>query len=93
LGRCYPQKGQYEDALAEFQKALQRAPEAFFIHGYLGFTYVLLDRLEEARASVAKARELAPGGTVSRLATILPYKNKTHIELLLDAARKVGVPE
>ncbi len=93
LGRCYLQKGQFEEALAEFQKALQRAPNAPFIHGYLGFAYVLLGRLEKARASVAIARELAPGGTISRLAKILPYKNQAHIELLLDAARKVGVPE
>ena len=43
LGRCYSQKGQYEDALTEFKKALKRAPEAPHIHGALAITYILLD--------------------------------------------------
>jgi TolB-like protein/class 3 adenylate cyclase len=93
LGRCYLQKGQYEDALAEFKKALQRAPKATIIHGYIASTYILLDRPEEARASAAKVMELAPGATVSQITKILPYKNKAHIALLIDAARKAGFPE
>ena len=42
LGNCYTQKGQYEDALTELKKALQRAPEAAGIHGNLAVTYILI---------------------------------------------------
>jgi len=65
LGRCYLQKGQYEDALAEYKKALQRAPDAYFLYISLAVTYILLDREEEARASAAKALELNPNISVA----------------------------
>jgi adenylate cyclase len=93
LGLCYLQKGQYEDALKEFKKALQRAPEAPHIHGALATTYILLDREEEARASAAKSMELAPYVSVSMMSKTLSIKNQAYKELILDAMRKAGFPE
>ena len=93
LGRCYVQKGQYEDALAEFKKALQRAPNATVLHIYLAFTYALLDREEEARASVAKVLERHPDFSVSGLLKGSKYKNRTDKKLLADAMHKAGFPE
>jgi tetratricopeptide (TPR) repeat protein len=93
LGLCYLQKGQYEDALKEFKKALQRAPEAPHIHSALATTYILLDREEEARASAAKSMELAPYVSVSMMSKTLSIKNQAYKELILDAMRKAGFPE
>ena len=93
LGNCYSQKGQHEDALKEYQKALQRAPESPQIHGSLAFTYILLDREEEARASATKSLELAPNVSVSRISKMLTQKNQAYRKLILDAARKAGFPE
>jgi adenylate cyclase len=94
LGRCYFQKGQYEDALAEYKKALQRAPNVVGIHFSLACAYALLDREEEARASAAKALELAPGFSISEYSqkTSL-HKDQAYTKLTVDALRKAGFPE
>jgi len=93
LGRCYLQNGQYEDAIMEYKKALQRTPNAFHPHAGLAITYLLLDREEEARASAAKTLELNPNFTVTAVSKTLKYKNQAYIQLLLDAMRKAGFPE
>jgi tetratricopeptide (TPR) repeat protein len=93
LGRCYLQKGQYEDALAEFKKALKRAPEAPHVLGHMAVTYILLGREEEARESAAKSLELAPYASVSFIAQVDTVKDKTYLNKMLDAMRKAGFPE
>ena len=93
LGQCYLQKGQYEKALAEFKKALQRAPESPPIHIDLAVTYILLDREEEARASAAKALELAPFISVGMVSKSSRYKNQADLKRIVEAMRKAGFPE
>jgi len=93
LGDCYQQKGQPEDALKEYKKAIQLAPQAPHIHGALAVTYILLGREEEARASAAKCLELAPFVSVDIIQKTSRYKNKTHLDLIVDAMRKAGFPE
>ena len=93
LGRCYLQKERYEDALEEFKKALQRAPNARFLYISLAITYSLLDREEEARASAAKALEWNPNITVAGIFKGWRYKNRTYKKLLADAMRNAGFPE
>ena len=93
LGRCYLLKGEYEKALSEFKKALQRAPESPPLHFHLAVTYILLDREEEARASTAKCLELAPFVSVSWVSKVYRGKNQAHLKLIVDAMRKAGFPE
>ncbi len=93
LGRCYLQNGQYEDAIMEYEKALQLAPNAFHIHTGLAITYTLLGREEEARASAAKTLELNPNFTVTAASKTSKHKNQAYTQLLLDAMRKAGFPE
>ena len=93
LGRCYIQKGQYEDALAEFKKAVQRAPNADILHIMLAITYILLDREEEARTSAAKALELDPNITVAGILKRSRYKNRADTKRIIDAMQKAGFPE
>jgi len=93
LGRSYMQKGQYEEALTEFKKALHRSPDALTNHRYLTAIYVLLDRQEEAEAAAKKVLELHPSFSVKRYAKIVPYKNPADLKLFVDALRKAGLPE
>ena len=93
LGRCYHQKGQYEDALIEFKKALRSAPDAPIVHAGLAITYSALDRIEEARASTAKCLESMPHISVSLISKISIVKDKTYLEKVLDYMRKAGFPE
>jgi adenylate cyclase len=93
LGRCYAQKGLYEDALTEFKKAVQRAPDLAFIYAALAGTYILSDREEEAHNSTAKALELNPNLSVTGASKTMKYKNQAYTEQILDALRKAGFPE
>ena len=93
LGRCYMIRGQYEDALAECKKALQRAPDAVGNHIAIAVAYALLDREEEARASAVKALELEPNLSVSRMHQNSMYRDQNHRKLFYDGMRKAGFPE
>jgi len=93
LGRCYFYKGQYEDALKEFKKGLQRAPNAYILHGYLASTYAQLDRTDEARASAAKTLEINPYTSVSGFRKFWRYKTQNNLKVAIGAMRKAGFPE
>jgi len=91
LGRCYRQKGQYEEALTAYKKALHRSPDALVTHAVLAALYVLLDRQEEARAAAKKVLELNPNFSVERASKAWPYKNQADLKLLVDAMHKAGL--
>ena len=91
LGRCYRQKGQYEESLIEYQKALQRNPGALMNHMGLAVIYALLNRQEDARAAAKKVLELDPKFSVERASKTWPYKNQAEIKLVADAMRKAGL--
>jgi adenylate cyclase len=93
LGNCYNQKGQYEDALTQYKKALQLAPESPQIHGGLSVIYILLGREEEARASATKSLEFAPHASVSLISKTSTVNNQAFKELVADSMRKAGFPE
>ena len=93
LGRCYLLKGQYDDALTAYKKALHRAPDALYNHTSLAVIYALLDRQEEAGAAVKKVLEIRPNYSVERASKAYPYKNQADLKLMLDALRKAGLPE
>jgi adenylate cyclase len=91
LGRCYNLKGQNEEALATYKKALQRAPDFLYTHVGITGTYSLLGREEEARAAAKKVLEINPNFSVAQLSKIVPYKNQADTKRLIDALRKAGL--
>ena len=93
LGRCYREKGQYEEALTEYKKALHLNPNALFNHVSLAIIYILLDRQEEAAASAKKVLETNPNFSVAFASKTWPYKNKARIEFIAEAMRKAGLPD
>jgi adenylate cyclase len=93
LGRCYILKGHYEKAVTEFKKARQRAPKSVAPYVLLAIAYSLLDRREEARASVEKCLETAPFVSASWFTKISKFKNEADTKLIADAMRKAGFPE
>jgi tetratricopeptide (TPR) repeat protein len=93
LGRAYTRKGEYENALKEFKKALQRAPESPWCHFDLAIIYIFLGRNEEARASAAKCMELAPYITVGMFPKPRCKVDRAFFNKFLDAMRKAGFPE
>jgi adenylate cyclase len=93
LARCYMCKGQYEDALTEYKKALKRSPDYYGNYVGLACAYVLLERQEEAEAEAKKAMEINPNFSIKRYSARIPYKNQACLELILDAMRRAGFPE
>jgi TolB-like protein/class 3 adenylate cyclase/Tfp pilus assembly protein PilF len=93
LGFCYRQKGQYEDALTEFKKALQRSPDAYLNYMGLATVYVFLDRQEEAEAAARKVLEINPNFSTGRASKAWPFKNPADLNLLVGALRKAGLPK
>jgi adenylate cyclase len=91
LGQSYRQKGQYEEALTAYKKALQCAPNAGATHLSLTALYVLLDRREEAGAAAKKVLELYPNFSVERASKAWPYKNEADLKLYVDALHKAGL--
>jgi TolB-like protein/Tfp pilus assembly protein PilF len=91
LGVCYMLKGQYEEALTEFKKALHRAPDAPVNRVSLAVIYILLDRQEEARAVARKVLDIRPNFSVERVSKTMPFKNQADLKLVVDAMRKAGL--
>jgi adenylate cyclase len=93
LGKCYRQKGEYEEALTAFKKALHINPKAKVNHMLLAMVYVLLDRQDEAEAAAKKVLEIDPNFSVKLTTKAWPYKNQVHLKLITDAMRKAGLPD
>jgi tetratricopeptide (TPR) repeat protein len=89
LGSAYYQVGQYKEALATLKR--DNNPN-FFAHRTRAAVYVQLGRLEEARAEVSKILEINPDYTLES-AKLLPYKDETRRECLINDLRTAGVPE
>jgi TolB-like protein/class 3 adenylate cyclase/Tfp pilus assembly protein PilF len=91
LGQSYMQKGEYEEALKAFKKALQRSADAVGTHIYLAALYVLLDRQEEAKAEAKKVMEAMPDFSLEGFSRTSPYKNQAYNRFLSDALCKAGL--
>jgi len=59
----------------------------------LASAQVQLNRIDEARASVAKLLELAPNLTVSSLGERWPIRDKAFLNKTLETLRSAGLPE
>jgi adenylate cyclase len=93
LGHAYRGLEQYDNAIAAYNKALERDPDYFMANVFLTATYYLAGREEEARAEAAEVLRLQPKFSVARLAKILPYQDKDYLNRTLESMRKAGLPE
>ena len=91
LWRVYFVAGRYEEAL----DALVQVTGAPYYAGYrrLAATYPYLGRMDEARAAMAKFREVEPQASIELYARTEPFKRKDDLERYLDGLRKAGLPE
>ena len=90
LGSLSYALGQYETGLKEHLEALRLAPYDSLAYRFVGFTYLLLNRVEEAEAT---GKEAHAKGLDSRLAPVLYgiafYRNDTS-EMARQAASATG---
>jgi len=91
LGQAYIQKGKYEKALIEYNKALKCSPNELFTHVNLAVVHSLLGHQEEASNEAKKVFDLNPDFSIEKTAKVLPYKNKDQVKLFVEAMRKAGL--
>jgi adenylate cyclase len=93
LGLSYFMLAHFDEAIAEFRKALNRAPDSQFSHMVLAATYSELGREEEARAAAAEVLRIDPTFSLEQWAKTHMYKNQADLDRFVEALRKAGLPE
>jgi len=90
LWRVHFVAGRYQEALDALLSVSNPYPP---LYQRLAATYPYLDRMEEARAAMAKFRELEPQASIELYARTEPYNRQDDLERFLDGLRKAGLPE
>ncbi|MFQ5566621.1 MAG: adenylate/guanylate cyclase domain-containing protein [Paracoccaceae bacterium] len=95
LGTAYRMLGRYDEAveaLEEFRRRQLPTPNLLTLAD-LAVTYSMMGREQDARATVAEALALDPQASLGRVAQMHHFKDRAHLERMLDALRKAGLPE
>jgi adenylate cyclase len=91
LGKSYASASRYEEAIAAFQKALNRASSNFLVHRELTITYFLSGHIEEGRAQAQEVLRLNPKFSFQDYAKSLQLKNPADKMQLINALQKAGL--
>ena len=90
LAVAYRDAGQYEKAIEECKKALQREPNTQFPYIHMAISYLRLGREEEARTAAAEILRINPKFSLERYSRTLPF-TKPVAERIVEDLRKVGL--
>ena len=90
LAVAYRDAGQYEKAIEECKKALQREPNSQFPYIHMAISYLRLGREEEARAAAAEILRVNPKFSLERYARTLPF-TKPVADRIVEDLRKAGL--
>jgi adenylate cyclase len=93
LGWAYRVSKQYEKAIETYKKGLRRKSDHWQAYLGLAFSYHFLGREKDARAAVKEVLNLNPDISIELLKKQNPYKNQAELERVVEASRKLGVPE
>ena len=85
--------GRPERAIELAQRSAALNPSWDSAYWLLAAAFARLDRLEEARAALARFLALWPDATVTTLRQRLPFRNGPSFDMVLDGLRKAGLPE
>jgi adenylate cyclase len=85
------QLGRYEDAAASLKRRLVRNPDTDVSRVLLAACYGHLGRFDEARVEWQKVFRINPDYSLEHRRKVLPYKNPSDFELVVDGLRKAGL--
>ena len=91
FGNALQVTGRLEEAVLEYKKALQRAPENFSARLGLAATYSMMGREKEAHAEAAEVLRINPKFSMDYFAKANPYKDQSVTDNLINACRKAGL--
>jgi TolB-like protein/class 3 adenylate cyclase len=96
LGRAHFSMGQYEEAVAVYERALKLNPKRTGFGGTLAAAYAHLGRDQEARDALDIYRKgwgrLAPNLNLQLVMYFSPYKNAEDADRFADGLLKAGLP-
>ena len=92
LGATYRVIGNYEKAIEKFKKVIIRDPDFWLSHWDLAVSYGLLDREEEAQASVAELLRIRPKFSIAKVRPSL-YIDEAGKQRCFEVLRKAGLPD
>jgi len=85
--------GRLEEAVLEFKKAIERAPNYLPPHIYLTAAYVMGGREKNAHAEAAEVLRINTSYSVERWVRDSWLKDQKRKETIAEALRKAGLPE
>jgi adenylate cyclase len=96
-GLSYRGAGKYDEAIAPFMDLLDRAQNGEFsillAHNYLAITYAMQGNITKARYHAAELLKINPNYSLEFGKAANFFKNPKHLEAVLDALRKAGIPD
>ncbi len=85
--------GRTERAIGLAQRSAALNPNWDSAYWLLAAACARHDRMDEARAALARFLSLWPGATVTTLRKRLPFRSGPSLDMILDGLRKAGLPE
>ena len=93
LAVAYRLAGNYDEAIAAFEKRRERNPNSSLPHLGLALLYVEVGREEEARAAGAEVLKRNPNFSLKQVTNRLPYKDPAEVDRIIAGLRKAGLPD
>jgi len=91
LSVAYRMAGQYDEAIEQAKKAIERSPQYIFPYLTLSTACILTGREKEARTAAAEVLKINPKFSLEQFARTLPYKDQSQIDRYIDTLRKAGL--
>jgi adenylate cyclase len=91
LSMAYRLAGRFDEAVEQAKMAVEREPKNQFAYISLASACILAGREEEARAAAAEVLKINPMFSVEQHARIIPYRDRSFIDRMVDALRKTGL--
>ncbi len=94
IGVAYRMLGRYDEAVTALKAFKDRLPKPNMLAlTALAASYSMMGRLGDARAVVSETLKLHPNASVQAVAKMHYFKDPAHLERILNALRKAGLPE
>ena len=90
LGVIYMSLGQYESALKEHREVLRLLPPDSVAFRFVAYTYLLLDRVEDAAATAREAREKGLDSALGPTAYLIAFYQDDASEMARQVAAAAG---
>ena len=91
LSGAYCQTRQHEEAIEMAKIGVQRAPESHSSYLQLAAVLSVGGRDDEARAAAAQVLKINPKFSVEQYAGALAFRDRSHLDYMVDALRKAGL--